>query len=77
GQAPKWNRGKCEGQAINADLGYARWVADLPRQPTGINGRAWCSDATRSLIAAALKPQHRTAATRPVHGPVAQDDIPF
>lgn len=73
----RWARGKCEGQTLASDPSYAQWVADLPRQPTGIDGRAWCSDSTRSLIAAALKPQHRTAATRPVHGPTAQDDIPF
>ena len=73
-----WNRGKCEGQAINADLGYARWVADLPSQPTGINGRAWCSDATRALITTACQPRPAASNRRPYMAPAeAQDDIPF
>ncbi len=45
-----WARGKCEGQSITSDMGYARWVCDLPSQPTGINGKAWCSDATRDVV---------------------------
>lgn len=83
GQAPKWNRGKCEGLAINADPGYARWVADLPSQPTGINGRAWCSAETRAALL--TTPAPRLAASGPAPRPlplahpqsVASDDIPF
>ena len=40
-----------EGTALTADRGYAEWVAALPASPTGINGKAWCSDATRQALA--------------------------
>lgn len=45
-----WARGKCEGQAINSDRGYAEFIAGLPSSPTGINGKAWCSPETRAAL---------------------------
>ena len=42
-----------EGKALTIDKGYAKWVASLPPMPTGVNGEAWCSDATRAALAAA------------------------
>jgi hypothetical protein len=38
------------GNPLTCDPGYARWVASLPSSPTGENGKAWCSDATRAAL---------------------------
>lgn len=45
-----------EGAPLTADRGYADWVMSLPSAPTGRNGDAWCSDATRAAIVAARAP---------------------
>lgn len=42
-----------EGAPLTVDRGYADWVMSLPSAPTGRNGDAWCSDATRAAIVAA------------------------
>jgi DNA polymerase III epsilon subunit-like protein len=39
-----------EGAPLTCDRGYADWVIALPPAPTGRNGEAWCSDATREAI---------------------------
>lgn len=39
------------GNPLTCDPSYARWVASLPSSPTGENGKAWCSDATRTALA--------------------------
>ena len=38
------------GNPLTCDPSYARWVASLPSSPTGENGKAWCSDATRAAL---------------------------
>ena len=38
------------GRPINCDPDYARWVSALPSSPTGADGQAWCSDATRAAL---------------------------
>lgn len=40
------------GKPLTADRDYARWVSSLPSSPTGVDGQAWCSDATREALAA-------------------------
>jgi len=40
------------GNPLTCDPSYAKWVASLPSSPTGENGKAWCSDATRAALAA-------------------------
>lgn len=50
GKAKKPNKGA----PLTKDRSYAQWVMSLPPTPTGRNGEAWCSDATRSQITAAL-----------------------
>jgi len=45
-----WARGKHEGLPTKFDRGYAEWVVSLPSSPTGINGKAWCSDETRAAL---------------------------
>lgn len=50
----------CIGQPLNADVDHANWVAALPSAPTGRDGDAWCSDATRTAIHEAL-----TGTTKP------------
>lgn len=39
------------GNPLTCDPGYASWVRSLPASPTGENGKAWCSDATRAVLA--------------------------
>lgn len=48
-----------EGAPLTADRGYADWVMSLPSAPTGRNGDAWCSDATRAAIVAARTPSKK------------------
>lgn len=40
------------GAPLACDKSYASRVASLPSSPTGENGKAWCSDATRAALAA-------------------------
>lgn len=39
-----------EGAPLTADRSYAEWVMSLPSAPTGRNGEAWCSEATRTVL---------------------------
>jgi DNA polymerase III epsilon subunit-like protein len=41
-----WARGKHVGRPACPDT----WVRDLPRHPTGVDGRGWCAEATARLI---------------------------
>lgn len=51
-----------EGAPLTADRSYADWVMSLPPAPTGRNGEAWCSDATRAAIASARNPPKKQGA---------------
>ena len=41
-----WRKGNYEGQPAHRDA----WVLKLPRHPTGINKRAWCSRHTADIL---------------------------
>ena len=43
-----------EGTPLTADKDYAKWVCSLPSAPTGEDGKAWCSPATREALADAF-----------------------
>ncbi len=42
------------GRPLNCDPDYARWVAALPRLPTGVDGQAWCSAVTVAALQQAV-----------------------
>ena len=51
-----WAKGKHRDKPVSWDMSYAEWVSKLPREPTGVDGNAWCSHRTAEVLGMSKPP---------------------